>query len=107
MNSVERQLAGVAEWLKLLAHPIRLKIVVLLCEQSPLRVTTLQQRLELDQPQVTHHLTKMKDKGLLSRKRVGRNVYYEVRDLSIVTSTASLVKWASSAVTPIINLNSQ
>ena len=72
-----RSFAQAAEVLKVLAHPVRLKLVELLsCHQ--LTVGQLSRRLGLPPNQVSQHLNQMRARGILARRREGRCVYYEV-----------------------------
>jgi len=61
----------------LLSEPIRLSI---LCEllASPRSVTQLWTALELPQPTVSHHLSLLRDAGLVRRRRVGRTATYQL-----------------------------
>lgn len=65
-----------AEILKAIGHPIRLEIINQLDHGREMSVADLQEHLEVEQSLLSHHLTKMKDKGLLYSKREGRNVIY-------------------------------
>jgi len=67
-----------ANMLKCVGHPIRLRIVELLEAQGELPVNQLQEELELVQPVVSQHLTKMKSLGLLRAQRRQGMVFYSV-----------------------------
>lgn len=77
-NISAESLEKIAEVLKTIAHPIRLEVIELLDESGTLGVTELQQKLNVEQSLLSHHLTKMKDKGILSSKREGKNLYYSI-----------------------------
>ncbi len=77
------RLNRVAEILKTLAHPVRLSIVESLQESRELTVKELQEITNIDQSLVSHHLIKMKDKGILHSERVGKNIYYSLVDQHI------------------------
>ena len=68
-----------ARGLKAMAHPTRLMILHLLSE-SEHSVGALEKFLEISQASLSQHLNLMKDKGLLSSRRVGNQVYYRLRD---------------------------
>lgn len=70
----------VAELLKVLAHPIRLRIINLLSQHSELNVGTIQGQIEISQSLVSHHLIKMNDKGILTKVRGGKEIYYSLAD---------------------------
>lgn len=74
-----------AEVLKTIAHPVRLEILELLEETSTLGVAALQQKLNIEQSLLSHHLTKMKDKGILCSEREGKNLYYSISLKNIET----------------------
>lgn len=69
-----------AELLKTIAHPIRLRILLALIEQSSINVSTLQVKLKIDQSLLSHHLIKMKDRGLLINARQGKEIHYSLAD---------------------------
>lgn len=72
----------VAEILKTIGHPVRLQILEILEQEEPLSVTDIQSRIEgnVEQSLLSHHLIKMKDKGLLKCEKQGMNVYYSISD---------------------------
>jgi ArsR family transcriptional regulator len=69
--------------LKVIAHPIRLKVVEALQDERKLTVSRLADYVEAEQSLVSHHLNKMKDKGILLAKREGKNIYYQLADQKI------------------------
>ena len=66
-----------AEILKVLGHPIRLKIVAGLMSQS-CNVKKIWECLELPQATVSQHLALLKNKGVIEGRRDGVEVYYHV-----------------------------
>ncbi|MBW2478111.1 MAG: winged helix-turn-helix transcriptional regulator [Deltaproteobacteria bacterium] len=66
-----------AEILKVLGHPIRLKIVAGLMSQS-CNVKKIWECLELPQATVSQHLALLKNKGIIEGRRDGVEVYYHV-----------------------------
>lgn len=70
---LERQ----AEILKVLGHPIRLKIVAGLMTQS-CNVKKIWECLELPQATVSQHLALLKSKQIIAGRRDGTEVYYSV-----------------------------
>lgn len=74
------KLARVAEVLKTIAHPVRLVIIENLQNGKELSVTELMEITGVEQSSLSHHLIKMKDKGILSSRRDGKNIYYLLRD---------------------------
>ena len=68
----------IANILKAISHPLRLKILELLEEEVTLCVAEINAHLNVEQSLLSHHLTKMKDKGVLDSYRNGRNIYYRL-----------------------------
>jgi ArsR family transcriptional regulator len=66
-----------AEILKVLGHPIRLKIVAGLISQA-CNVKKIWECLELPQATVSQHLALLKNKGIIEGERDGVEVYYSV-----------------------------
>lgn len=75
--SISRQYVAEAEVLKVLGHPIRLKIVAGLCTQE-CNVKHIWECLGLPQATVSQHLALLKNKGIISGKREGVEVHYSV-----------------------------
>jgi DNA-binding transcriptional ArsR family regulator len=68
-----------ARGLKAMAHPTRLLILHLLSE-SEKSVGALEKIIGISQANLSQHLNLMKDKNLLSSRRVGNQVFYRLRD---------------------------
>jgi DNA-binding transcriptional ArsR family regulator len=68
-----------SEFFKALAHPVRIRLLEVLRdgEQS---VTDLQSLLQLDQSVVSQQLGILRAKGLLTSRKVGASVLYQVRE---------------------------
>jgi len=66
-----------AEILKVLGHPIRLKIVAGLCMRE-CNVKHIWECLGLPQATVSQHLALLKHKGIIEGKREGVEVHYSV-----------------------------
>jgi ArsR family transcriptional regulator len=67
----------IAEQLKLLGDRTRLTLLALLKER-PLCVCDLVDLLETSQPNVSQHLRKLKDAGLVAETRKGQWIYYSL-----------------------------
>jgi ArsR family transcriptional regulator len=72
-----RQFNKEAEMLKVLGHPIRLKIVAGLCTQE-CNVKHIWECLGLPQATVSQHLALLKNKGIIEGTRDGVEVHYAV-----------------------------
>lgn len=66
-----------AEQFKLLGDKTRLKIVSLLSQQ-PMCVCHLVEILQTTQPNISQHLRKLKDAGLVEEERRGQWMYYSL-----------------------------
>jgi ArsR family transcriptional regulator, virulence genes transcriptional regulator len=65
-----------ANMLKAIAHPVRISIIGCFEEGQKLTVTEIHNHLGIEQATASHHLGILKDKGVLSSKREGKNIYY-------------------------------
>lgn len=79
----EKTAEQVAEVLKAVAHPIRLKIVELL-EAGEMCVGDIVQALGGKQAITSQQLNMMKDKGVLSHRRDGARVYYRIENKNVI-----------------------
>jgi DNA-binding transcriptional ArsR family regulator len=68
-------MASTINLLRLLADPTRVRLLLLL-EQEELSVAELQQILGMGQSRISSHLAQIKRAGVVSDRRVGKNVYY-------------------------------
>jgi ArsR family transcriptional regulator len=68
-----------AEIIKLLGHPVRLKIVEVL-EGGEATVSEIQDQLELAQAIVSQHLAKLRGGGVVAARREGVYVYYQLTE---------------------------
>ena len=84
-NLTIADLARMAQVLKLLAHPYRLKIVDILESEEAIPVHGLVDRLGLPQAGVSGHLKKMLRAGLVAAERRGKEVWYSVGDRRSMT----------------------
>ena len=66
-----------AEVLRALSHPVRLRIIELL-GQGELCVKSLEGLLEISQPAVSQHLTRLRYAGLIESERRGHLVCYRL-----------------------------
>ena len=68
-----------AGMLKAIAHPIRISIVQYLEDGKKRTVTEIHNKLRIQQATASHHLVILKDRGVLSSKREGKNTWYYLR----------------------------
>lgn len=69
------------ELLKVMAHPIRLRIIKELCKYKTFNVTQLTEILNIPQSTVSQHLAKMKGK-VLKAERQGIEMYYYIDNIN-------------------------
>ncbi|MBR7723245.1 ArsR/SmtB family transcription factor [Hymenobacter properus] len=81
--SVEK-MEKVAFILKTTAHPTRIAIVQLLAATDSLSVTDISEKLNVEQSLLSHHLSGMKLKGILSSTRDGKNIYYALKMREVI-----------------------
>ena len=74
-----------AEVLRVLAHPHRLRIVEFLERYGDTAVYRIAKAIELEQAPTSHHLNHMKRVGLVSSRRQGKEVLYRIADAHAVT----------------------
>jgi len=72
------QVKQVHRILKDLAHENRLRIISLLVDVRELHVTELEEKLQLDQALVSHHLKVLSRSKLIQSRRVGKFSYYSI-----------------------------
>lgn len=63
-----------------LAHPLRLRALLLLHEEDELCVCELTHALDVSQPMISRHLAQLRRDGLVSDRRQGLWVYYRLHD---------------------------
>ncbi len=80
VESNYKQYEDVAEFLKVLAHPVRLCIVRNLLEKGSCNVTNMHSCLGMPQSTISQHLQKLKSIGIIKGERNGLEIVYEVMD---------------------------
>jgi len=80
------KLQAVAKILKTIAHPVKLEILEVLDAEEPLDVSTICKRIgaECEISMMSHHLTKLKDNGILTSEKKGKQVYYRIANRYIL-----------------------
>ncbi len=76
-------LADAAEMIRVLGHPVRLRIVECL-EEGERTVTDLQETLEATQAAVSQQLARMRAAGIVRGRRDGVNVWYSISDDRVI-----------------------
>lgn len=79
----EKKIEKAAYVLKAVAHPLRIKIILMLHKNKELNVSTIYKNLNAEQSLISHHLINMRDKGILDIRRSGKNIYYFLVDSAV------------------------
>ena len=72
-----------AQILKALAHPTRLHILDLIREERPC-VKMLEEELGLAQPNISQHLSLLRNIGIVSAEREGNQVCYRINNDTVL-----------------------
>ncbi len=80
----QAMLDNAASMLKAVAHPARMAIIELLDFGRRLTVTELFEALGMEQAVVSHHLSLLRDRGVLRQEREGKHMYYSLRHARLV-----------------------
>lgn len=75
-----------AETLKAMAHPKRLEIIHLLRDQE-MCVSEIQDMLGLPQANLSQHLHILREAGLLTDTKSGKNIYYSLKHPNIIEAS--------------------
>lgn len=75
-NTIKNSNKKITAFLKAIAHSTRMNIVQLLMEEEKMTVSTICEKLDLEQSLTSHHLAGMRNSGVLASKRSGKNIYY-------------------------------
>ena len=79
----DEQLERVAETLKSVSHPARLRIIEIL-EEGERSVTEIQVGLGITQSLTSQHLSTMRMRGVLKSRKNGNMVYYSIANRDVV-----------------------
>lgn len=80
MDNDYKNLNEVAEFLKVLAHPVRLCIVRGLLNKGECNVTFMQSCLNMPQSTISQHLQKLRSAKVIEGERNGLEINYKVID---------------------------
>lgn len=83
LSDFSQKFYDLTEFLKTIAHPQRLSILAELELIEEISVKTFAERLKVSQSSVSQHLTKLRMSGVVSSRRIGKQVFYRLRDRSI------------------------
>lgn len=80
MNNDYKELNDVAEFLKVLAHPVRLCIVRGMLAKGECNVSFMQNCLDMPQSTISQHLQKLRAAKIIEGERHGLEINYKVID---------------------------
>ncbi len=86
------QFEEAAYLLRSLANEVRLRVVTTLASMGELSVTELQEATRYEQSLLSHHLTGMRARGILSCRRSGKNRFYSIKDPRVVRVLKCVLK---------------
>jgi DNA-binding transcriptional ArsR family regulator len=72
-----------ATMMKAISHPMRLAILGHLGKGNQLSVTEIHKLLRIEQSTASHHLGILKDKGILTSTRKGKNTLYSLKQKNL------------------------
>jgi len=90
------QLNKASNMLKAIAHPMRIAILNYLEDGKKLSVSEIHELLKIEQSTTSHHLGILKDKGVLSSQREGKNTYYFLKHDNLSSIVDCISKCACS-----------
>ncbi len=80
MQNNYKELEEQAEFLKVLAHPVRLCIVRGLMKKDSCNVSFMQDCLGMPQSTISQHLQKLRSVGIIEGERNGLEINYKIKD---------------------------
>ncbi len=78
-RQTDQVFSSAAELFRLLATPIRLKIISALCQHEK-NVSQLLAEIDTTQPNMSQHLSTLYRAGVLARRRDATQIYYRIGD---------------------------
>ena len=78
ISNQDRVFESAAELFGVLATPVRLKIISAVCQQEK-NVTELLALINTSQPNMSQHLAALYRSGVLSKRREGTQMYYQLK----------------------------
>jgi DNA-binding transcriptional ArsR family regulator len=71
----------IANTLKVVSHPIRIKIIEVLENNAELSVQDISKLIgeNIEQSLLSHHLIKMKNNNIIESKKIGQFVFYKLK----------------------------
>ena len=89
-RDVARDLGAVADMMRHLADPTRVKLLLALASEGEQNVAQLCQALAAPQPAVSHHLGILRRARLVRTRRQGREIHYRLDDRAAAAGAHAL-----------------
>ncbi|MBP7496609.1 MAG: helix-turn-helix transcriptional regulator [Bacteroidales bacterium] len=64
--------------IKSVTHPLRIAIIKMLIDDDKLNVTEIYTRLKIEQAAASHHLSLLRNSGVLKTSREGKEIFYSL-----------------------------
>ena len=79
----DKTIDSVSSHLEVMGNPTRLKIMynLLIKEMGVLELSEL---LNMSMPAISHHLRVLRDKHIVTKRHVGKNVFYKLEDSCLI-----------------------
>lgn len=84
--------------LKSIAHPDRLRILMLLGCKEKLSVSEIQQSIGMTQPMTSQHLAAMRARGVLAADKKDNKVFYSIGDKKVLKVISCMKKCSGKGV---------
>ena len=78
------------EFCKALADETRQRILEMLMEEE-MRVSEIVEAFSMSQPSISHHLSILKQLGLVTRRKEGKHVFYAINRDNVVECCGQLI----------------
>ena len=75
---------NIANFLKSISHPIRIKIIRLIFEHESLSVSEIHTLLDVEQPVISLHLGILRKQGVIRAEKRGKSSYYFIVNRSVI-----------------------
>ncbi len=85
------QFEEAAYMLKALANEIRLSVITLLANEKEKSVSEMVEIIDCEQSLLSYHLTDMHAKGILRRRKSGKNCYYSIKNGKVIQMLSCIV----------------
>jgi ArsR family transcriptional regulator len=92
MTKTEAGIKTMSKAMRLLGHPLRLKAVFLLQENTELSAGELCRLLKSEQTLVSHHLGDLRNSGVLGTRRAGKSIIYFLNKKNLPESILGFFK---------------